>query len=86
MANVLLKVSTSGLRKISVGGAWVAQLVECPTLGFGSGHDLTLRGFTPLVGLCTDRSLLGVFSPSLSLSLSLTHHPRALPLSKINKH
>ena len=24
-------------------GAWVAQLVNCPTLDFGSGHDLTVR-------------------------------------------
>ena len=25
-------------------GAWVAQPVECLTLNFGSGHDLTVRG------------------------------------------
>ena len=23
-----------------LGGAWVAQAIECPTLGFGSRHDL----------------------------------------------
>ena len=28
-------------------GAWVAQSVEHLTLGFGSGHDFTVRGFEP---------------------------------------
>ena len=32
----------------------MAQSVERPTLGFGSGHDLTVRGFKPRVGLCAD--------------------------------
>jgi len=27
-----------------IGGAWVAQLVEGPTLGFGSGHDVRVTG------------------------------------------
>ena len=35
-------------------GAWVAQLVECLTLAFGSGHDLTVHDFQPLHGLHTD--------------------------------
>ena len=26
-------------------GSWVAQLVKHPTLGFGSGHELTVREF-----------------------------------------
>ena len=26
-------------------GAWVAQLVKHPTLGFGSGHSLTVHEF-----------------------------------------
>ena len=25
--------------------AWMAQLVKLPTLGFGSGHDLTVHEF-----------------------------------------
>ena len=28
-------------------GTWVAQSVKRPTLGFGSGHDLTVCGFEP---------------------------------------
>ena len=35
-------------------GAWVAQSGKCLTLGFGSGHDLTVHGFKPFVGLCAD--------------------------------
>ena len=34
-------------------GAWVAQLVKWTTLDFGSGHDLTVHGIEPYVGLCT---------------------------------
>ena len=53
-----------------VWGAWVAQSAECPTLDFSSGHDLTIRGFEPRVGLCADSSELGAcfgfcVSPSL---------------------
>ena len=36
------------------GGAWVDQLVKHPTLGFSLGHDLTIHGFKPHTGLCTD--------------------------------
>ena len=28
-------------------GAWVAQLVECPTLDVGSGHDLVVMRRSP---------------------------------------
>ena len=30
----------------------MAQLVESLTVVFGSGHDLTVSGFEPQVGLC----------------------------------
>ena len=33
-------------------GTRVAQLVECLTLGFASGHNLTVRGIEPCTGLC----------------------------------
>ena len=33
---------------------WAAQLVERPTLDFGSGHDLMFRETEPYVGLCAD--------------------------------
>ena len=36
------------------GGAWVAQSVKCPTLGFGSGHGLMVREFEPCVRLLAD--------------------------------
>ena len=55
------------------GNAWVIQLVKYLTLGFGSGHDLTVRGFEPHIGLCADSVEPAWDSqfPSLSLSLSL---------------
>ena len=37
-----------------LGAAWVAQSVKRSTLGFGSGHDLTVHGFDPHIKLCTD--------------------------------
>ena len=57
-------------------GAGVAQSVECLTLDFGSGHDLTAHEFKPCVGLCTDSmepawDFLSPLSASFSLSLFL---------------
>ena len=49
----------------------MAQSVKHPTLGFGSGHDLTVCGFKPHVGLHTDSAGPAWDSLSLSLSLSL---------------
>ena len=49
-------------------GAWVAQLVKCLTLGFGSGHDLMVRGTEPYVWFCTDSVELAQDSLSSSLS------------------
>ena len=47
----------------------LVQWVEHPTLGFGSGHGLMVRGFEPHVGLRADG--LEPAWDSLSLSLSL---------------
>ena len=62
----------------------MAQLVKCPTHGFSSGHDLTVRGFEPTSG-----SLAGGREPAWdSLSLPLSAPPPltlSLSLSKINK-
>ena len=33
---------------------WMAQSVKRPTLGFSSGHDLTVCEFEPLIGLCAN--------------------------------
>ena len=32
-------------------GAWVVQLVKHLTVGFGSGHDLSVQGLSPLMGV-----------------------------------
>ena len=63
----------------------MAQLGKRPTLGFGSGHDLTVHEFEPHLGLCADSvgSAWDSLSPSLSLPLPCL---RMLSLSlKINK-
>ena len=63
-------------------GTWVAQLVMRPTLDFGSGHDLTVHGIEPCIGLHAN-SLLRILSLLLSLPLPLS---RAIALSlKKNK-
>ena len=51
-----------------LGGAWVAQSVEHPTLDFGSGHDLMVHEFeSPASGsVLTVRSVLGILSLPLS--------------------
>ena len=57
---------------------WVAQSVERPALDFSSGHDPTVRGFEPHIGLHTESvesawdsvSASSPLAHSLSLSLS----------------
>ena len=62
----------------------MAQSAKLPTLGFGSGHDLTVGEFEPRIRLYTDSA-----EPawdSLSPSLSAPHPPPTLYLSlSINK-
>ena len=58
-------------------GTWAAQSFERLTLGFSSGHDLTVHEFKPRIGLCTDS-----VEPAWD-SLSLPLPPP--PLLKINK-
>ena len=62
-------------------GAWAAQSVKRPTLGFGSGHDLMgFVGSGPASGSALAAwSLLGILSPSLSAPPLL---PLSLSLSK----
>ena len=68
--------------RIMIQGAWMAQSVERQTLNFGSGHDLTVHGIEPSVGLQIDSaepawdSLSSLsapppLSPSLFLSLKI---------------
>ena len=65
-------------------GIWVAQSVKHPTLGFSSGHDLTVSEFDPVLGaaLAVQR-LLGIFSLPLSAPLQLV---LSLSLSELNEH
>ena len=78
-------LSYSWYKKVIFRGAWMAQLVKCLTLGFGSGHDLTVREFEPCIGFCvvSAKPAWDSLSPCLSLHLS---HLLSLSLSKwINK-
>ena len=67
------------------GGDWGVQPVKHLTLDFGSGHDLTVHEFEPLIGLQADSA-----KPAWdSLSSSLCPFPtlaRLYSLSPINKH
>ena len=69
------------------GDSWAAQSVKCPTLDFGSGHNLMVREFKPCVGLYADSAEPAWDSLSFSLSLcpSATRsyvHVLSLSLSK----
>ena len=65
-----------------VQGHRVAEWAKHPTLDFGSGHDLTIRGFQAHLRLCADSvkpawdsvSLSLCPSPALPLSLSLSQN------------
>ena len=58
----------------------MAQLVKCPTLDFGSGHDLMVSKFEPHVKLYTDSAEPAWDSLFLPLSLPLS--PLYLKISK----
>ena len=57
-------------------------MVKRPTLDFGSGHDLLVRGIEPLVGLCADSVEAAWDSVSSSLCPSPAH--TLFPPLKIN--
>ena len=67
---ILKKLLTRGLTykkaiyKEDPGGTCVAQSVECPTLGFSSGHDLRVVRSSPVSR--SARNLLKFLSPSPS--------------------
>ena len=61
-------------------GAWVAQLLQRPTLDLSSGHDLTVHGIKSCIRLCADST--GFFLLSLPLCCS---HACMLSHSKLNK-
>ena len=69
---LLVSLADTNIYKEMFWGTWVAQSVKCPALDFGSGHDLTVRGVEPRVGLHADScSLFGIHSLSLSFLLPL---------------
>lgn len=64
-------------RKLLIGGAWVVQSVEHPTLSFGSNHNLRLMRSSPMLGSPSAWSLLRSLSPS---PLSPPHLDHAVSL------
>ena len=64
-------------------GCLGGSLVKHPALDFSSGHDLTVHGIKPRIGLCTDTEEPAWDSLSLPLSLPFPCSC-TLPLS-INK-
>ena len=60
----------------------MAQPVEPLTLGFGSGHGLKVLGSSPAWGSALRQSLPQIFSPSSSLSLSLSQINKILKKKK----
>ena len=80
--NLLFRAEQKMLKTVFSWGAWVAQSVKHPTLGYGSGHDLMVYEFEPHVGLHDDSAELAWDSlylplsapPLLALSLSLKIH------------
>ena len=71
MLRVLLYLLQNLILKVSAPGPWVAQLVECLTLDFGSGHDLNVCEIEPCVRFYTENAEPGW--DFLSASLPLTH-------------
>ena len=69
-------------QKINLRGPWVAQSVKCPTIDFGSGHDLTVHEFEHHTGLHSDSAEPAWDSVSLPLCLP---HPCSLSVSLSQK-
>ena len=70
------------VKKCIMGGAWVAPLGKHLTLDFGSGHDLSVLGIEPSVGLCADSAEPAWDSLSPLCPSPLTH---TLSLKLTNK-
>ena len=56
--------------KIAARGIWVAQYVKCPTLGFGSSHDLRAVRSSSAWDSALSVESAGDSFPSVSLFLS----------------
>ena len=66
-------------------GVLVARSIRCPTLDFGSGHDLTACEIEPQVGLCADGVEPAWDSPSPSFSGACSLFSLSLTFSLSNK-
>ena len=58
------------LKRMTGRGSWVAQLVECLTLGFGSGRDRVVVGWSRGSGSALSEESAWDPSPSALLLLS----------------
>ena len=64
LLSVSMNLTTLGTSyKCSHRDAWVAQSVKCPTLDFGSGHDLVVVRSSPIWGSTLSKELLKILSP-----------------------
>lgn len=66
------------IKKERVGGARVAQSVKGPTLGFGSGRDLRVMGWSPASCSHAQQGVCLGFSPSPSVPPPAYVHPVTL--------
>ena len=92
-----LPMADSTFRRVKM-GTWMTQSLKPLTLGFSSGHDLTVREFESCVTVSADslrpevcyRFFLSLSHPIpcfLSLSLSFSFFPWvSRSLSKLNKY
>ena len=80
VAGWCLKESEENLIEKGGQSTWVVQLVDCPTLGFSSCHELRVLGSSPALGSTLSFRIL-----SLSLSLPLPLPLLACDLSLSNK-
>ena len=55
----------------------MAQSVEYPTPDFGSGHDLGVMGWSPMLGIYAQQGICLKFSLSLSFYPSFFNHEKA---------
>ena len=78
-----MMVGSHAIVKNNSWGTWVAHLVNCPTIDFGSGHDLMVFEIEPHTWLCADSA--DPAWDSFSLCPSPAHtcvHSCALSLSQ----
>ena len=76
---------TMFIQNVHIRGARGAQLVGRLILDVSSGHDLTISGTEPRVGLCADSVEPAWESLPLSLSAPPAAHSLSLKINKLKK-